>query len=114
MLTPEFAQFHFEDIVIARSRVDTYMMYLALVKRGLLVDTLDVMKTIHQGRSTYTSRADKEDVDNFNWNIRVMGRRFVKLSSANYAIWNEKGRYVLGRKRNIVNRRVKHCVVCSS
>ena len=101
-------QFHFEDIVIARSRVDTYMMYLALAKRGLLVDTLDVMKTIHQGSSTYTSRADKEDVDDFNWNIRVMRGRFVKLSNAYYALKSEKGRYVLGRKRNIVSRRAKH------
>ena len=41
ILSKEVLDIEFEPIVIARSRVDSYMMYMVVTKRGILFDSAD-------------------------------------------------------------------------
>lgn len=46
ILSRQVLNIEFEPIVIARSRVDSYMMYMAVTKRGILFDTGDAGKLV--------------------------------------------------------------------
>lgn len=41
ILSKQVLDIEFEPIVIARSRVDSYMMYMVVTKRGIIFDSAD-------------------------------------------------------------------------
>lgn len=41
ILSNNFVDINFQPIVVARSRVDSYMLYMVISKHGILFDTAD-------------------------------------------------------------------------
>ena len=108
ILSSQFQRFPFEPMVIARSRIDTYMMYYALQNKGMLFDTGDAAISFHQGLDTYTSRAKKVTGEDYNWNKERSKKYFVDLNSATGVVKRRNnGGLELGRAQRVVLRKKK-------
>ena len=90
----------FEDIVIARSYVDAYMIYWGTYK-GVVIDMADQIVTIHQGRDRYSNRADSRDGKDYNRNKLVMKRRYGTLANARFMLSEKGGKLEIERKHYI-------------
>lgn len=108
ILSSQFRRFPFEPMVIARSRIDTYMMYYALRNKGMLIDSGDAANSFHQGLETYTSRAKGVTGEDYNWNKERSKKYFVDLNSATGVVRRRKsGGLELGRAQRVVLRKKK-------
>ena len=97
-----------DPMVIARSRIDTYMMYYALKNKGLLIDIGDASSSLHQGQGTYTNRAKGVAGDDYNWNKDRSKKYFVDLSSATSVVKRKRnGLFELEKPRRVVLRKKK-------
>ena len=106
ILSSQFRRFPFEPMVIARSRIDTYMMYYALRNKGMLIDSGVAAISFHQGLETYTSRAKGVTGEDYNWNKERSKKYFVDLNSATDVVKRRKsGGLELGRAQRVVLRK---------
>ena len=87
----------FEDIVIARSYVDAYMIYWGTYK-GVVIDMAEQIVTIHQGRDRYSNRAERREGKDYNWNKLVMKKRFGTLANARFMLSEKDGKLQIERK----------------
>ena len=108
ILSPQFQRYPFDPMVIARSRIDTYMMYYALKNNGLLIDIGEASSSLHQGQGTYTNRAKGVAGDDYNWNKDRSKKYFVDLSSATSVVKRKRnGLFELEKPRRVVLRKKK-------
>ena len=93
ILSKQVLDIEFEPIVIARSRVDSYMMYMVVTKRGILFDSADagtnyeyddswIAPTVHQRLELYTNRAKGKQAEDYKWNEDILKKRFSTLNAA--------------------------------
>lgn len=93
ILSKQVLDIEFEPIVIARSRVDSYMMYMVVTKRGIIFDSADagnddnydewwLAPTVHQGLERYTKRARGKQAEDYKWNEDILKKRFSTLDAA--------------------------------
>ena len=106
ILSKQVLDIEFEPIVIARSRVDSYMMYMVLTSRGVLFDSADAAPTVHQGLERYTKRARNKDADDYKWNENILSKRFATLDAASGNIKKTPTGYTI--ERRVAIRKRKH------
>ncbi|KNB46005.1 glycosyl transferase [Blastocystis sp. subtype 4] len=100
ILSKEFIQYPLGPFVIARARIDTYMLLYCMKAGCSLIDSGKAAVTLHQGMSTYTSRRGLVSSDDYNWNLNRM-KSFATLKAARAVLdVNPEGVFTMDRPSN--------------